>query len=184
MLQLRVSERLVATYPQASEGELTRLRGGIVSARSLLRAAVALDLGRHLRLSPAEEAVGGREKQRLLANTMEAVIAALHQDGGYDAAAAVIDRLVVAPGLQHYPLGAVNEFGFKSALQERAHALGLPLPVYRMLETSGPEHDRRFTVEVMLTDGTLGAGSGSSKKDAEQQAAAAALEALSRKPGL
>lgn len=176
VLELRVSEQILAAYPEADEGELTRLRGWMVSARNLAATAGHLELGRHLCLSHSEESVGGRHKQRLLANALEAVIAAVYHDGGYAAAAAVIDAHILAPSLARHHAGALHEFAFKSALQERAHAAGLPLPVYRLLEATGPEHAKRFTVEVRLADGTSGTGTGLSKKDAEQRAAAAALE--------
>lgn len=150
----------------------------MVSARNLAVVAERLQLGEHLRLSRSEDSVGGRHKQRLLANALEAVIAAIYRDGGYAAAAGAIDAQIIAPSLALHQAGVLHEFAYKSALQERAHAAGLPLPVYRLIEASGPEHAKQFTVEVSLADGTLGRGAGATKKQAEQRAAAAALAAL------
>lgn len=175
---LRVCERLLAAFPASDEGQLSRLRAWLVSARNLAAAAQQLGLGDHLRLSHAEEAIGGRGKQRLLANAMEAVIAAIHLDGGYAAAAAFIDRHLIGNSLEDLSPDHLHEFAYKSVLQEWAHASGRPLPVYRTLGASGPEHTKIFTVEVSLSGVFTGVGTGSSKKQAEQQAAGAALQFL------
>ncbi|MGH9476890.1 MAG: ribonuclease III [Terriglobales bacterium] len=178
VLQMRVSERLLQALPGAPEGELTRRRAALVSAKALAQVAPELGLGEFLLLSPAEAALGGRGKPRLLANALEAVFAAIFLDGGYAAAAAVIDRLLVEPYLLPSAAAAATPFGFKSTLQEWAHAHAQPLPEYRLVEATGPEHDKRFLVEVRLANGTAGSGRGRSKKEAEQAAAAAALETL------
>lgn len=178
VLGLRICERLMAAFPEASEGQLSRLRSWLVSARNLALAAGRLELGAELRLSRAEEAIGGRDKQRLLANTMEAIIAALHLDAGYAAAADFIDRYIVGASLDQLSLEQLHEFAYKSALQEWAHAHARPLPRYRVLAASGPEHDKRFTVEVSLGDLYTGSATAPTKKDAEQKAAAAALAHL------
>jgi ribonuclease-3 len=182
VLELRVSELLLAAHPECDEGQLTRWRSWLVSARHLARLGQALDLGAGLRLSPAEDAIGGRAKPRLLANALEAVIAAIHLDGGYAAAAAFIDRLMELPLRQLGP-ETLHEFGFKSALQEWAHAQGAELPVYSLVEQSGPEHGKRFTVQVHVGTRDPHRGSGKTKKEAEQQAAAAALRAFGQLPG-
>lgn len=177
VLELRVSERLLAAHPESDEGQLTRWRAWLVSARHLARLAQGLELGAHLRLSSPEEAIGGRTKPRLLANALEAVIAAVHRDGGYAASAAFVDRLMAAPLRQLGP-ETLHEFGFKSALQEWAHAQGASAPTYRLVEESGPDHGKRFIAEVAVASHPAFRGSGKTKKDAEQQAAAAALLAL------
>jgi ribonuclease-3 len=180
VLELRIRELLLSTHPGSDEGQLTRWRSWLVSTRHLARLAQGLNLGAHLRLSPAEEAIGGRAKPRLLANALEAVLAAIHLDGGYTAAAAFVDRLMQAP-LRRLDPATMHEFGFKSALQEWAHAQAAPPPAYRLVEATGPEHGKRFTAEVAVA-GHACRGSGKTKKEAEQQAAAAALRALGQLP--
>jgi ribonuclease-3 len=182
VLGLSVSRHLVQLYPQASEGELTRTRGWMVSARNCAAAARQLELGDFLRLGRGEEAVGGRLKQRLLANTLEAVFGAVFLDGGFEAAAGCVERCLIAPSLERLPAGGLHPFAYKSALQEWAHAAGHALPVYAVVATSGPEHERSYTVEASLPGGASARGSGRSKKDAEQQAAAALLAALGQLP--
>lgn len=178
VLGLRVCERLTEALPSAAEGELTRLRSWLVSARHLAEAAARMNLGSYLRLSPAEEQIGGRGKTRLLANAMEAVIAAIHLDGGYAEAARFVDAHILPEDLAARSPQAWQAFGFKSALQEWAHAAGLPTPVYRVLKAVGPEHNKIFTVEVEVEGRVKAQGAGASKKQAEQNAAAAALEAV------
>lgn len=182
VLQLRVSERLLQASPGAREGELTRRRAAMVSAKALARVAQGLQLGECLLVSPGEEAAGGRSNPRLLANALEAVIAAIHHDGGYAAAAGVIDRLVIEPHLRGAGGDALLQFGAKSALQEWAHAHARALPEYRLLEASGPEHNKQFLIEVRVGGAALGTGRAHSKKEAEQAAAAAALTALGQAP--
>ena len=182
VLGLRVSERLVEAYPQSSEGQLSRLRAWLVSARHLGVAAERLELGRCLRISRAEESIGGRNKPRLLANAAEALIAALYLDGGYAAAAGFIDRHILGASLDELTPGHLHEFAYKSALQEWAHAEGRAVPAYRILGERGPQHAKTFTVEVTLPGVYTGTGSGSSKKTAEQKAAGAALAFLGLLP--
>jgi len=178
IIGLRANERLLEAFPAASEGELTRLRAWIVSSSNLAAAAARLRLGDDLLLSRAEEAIGGRRKPRLLANVLEAVTAAIHLDAGYAAAAAFLDRHLLAEALDHVQPGQLHDFAYKSALQEWAHARGHGLPQYRVIGAEGPEHGKLFTVEVTLANGVTAQGSGSSKKRAEQQAAASALAQL------
>lgn len=181
-LGLRVGERLLAAFPAAGEGQLSRLRSWLVSARNLAAAAQRLDLGRHLRMSKGEEAVGGRGKERLLANAMESVIGAAHLDRGYAVAAALVDRHVLGDSLDRLTPDHLHEFAFKSALQEWAHARGQSPPRYRVLGATGPEHGKIFEVEVELPGEYTGAARGRTKKEAEQRAARAALVALGAVP--
>lgn len=183
VLGLRVCERLSAAFPASSEGQLSRMRAWLVSARHLAEAARQLGLGPHLRLSKAEERIGGRDKPRLLANALEAVIAAIHVDGGYAAAARFIDAHVIGASLETLSPEQLHEFAYKSALQEWAHARGRAAPQYRVLAEEGPEHDKRFTVEVLLPGSLAERGSAGSKKAAEQAAARQALERLGLLPG-
>jgi len=182
VLGLSVSRRLLEEYPQASEGDLTRIRGWMVSAQNCALAAQELDLGKHLRLGRGEETLGGRLKQRLLANALEAVLGAVFLDGGFEAAAGCVERCLIAPSRRRMPEGSWHEFAYKSALQEWAHAQGYALPVYAVVATSGPDHERRYTVETSIAGRGSAQGSGRSKKEAEQQAAAAMLSTLGQLP--
>lgn len=178
VLGLRVCERLFQVFPQCSEGQLSRLRSWLVSARNLALAAHRLDLGPQLRLSSAEAAIGGRDKQRLLANAMEAVIAAVYLDAGYAAAAEFIDTHILGSSLESLSPEHLHEFAYKSALQEWAHANGRTVPSYRVMGSSGPDHEKTFTVEVAIPEVFVGTATGASKKEAEQRAAAQALAFL------
>ncbi|MGH9394127.1 MAG: putative dsRNA-binding protein, partial [Terriglobales bacterium] len=106
-----------------------------------------------------------------------------HLDGGYASASAFVDCHLLAGSLEHLQPGQLHPFAYKSALQEWAHAAAHPLPQYRVIAATGPEHGKLFTVEVTLPGGATALGTGSSKKQAEQQAAAAALAALGLHPG-
>lgn len=178
VLGLRASERLLALYPHASEGELSRMRAWLVSARHLAEVAERLELGGCLRMSRAEEALGGRGKQRLLANAFEAVIAAVFLDGGYVVAGDLIDRLIMDAAPEAFSSRRVHEFGYKSALQEWAHATDHPLPTYRIVSATGPEHGKVFTVLVEIPEVVAATATAHSKKEAEQLAARAAMERL------
>ena len=181
VLGLRASERLLQAFPQASEGQLSRLRAWIVSSRQLAQMAERLNLGQYLRLSPNEERVGGRGKQRLLANALEAVIGAIHRDRGYAYAADFVDRSVL-PALEALSVSQLHEFVYKSALQEWAHAQGHALPHYRIVGATGPDHGKIFQVEVTIEGVYTGTGAGHTKKDAEQHAAQGALMFLGLLP--
>lgn len=181
-LGLRVSERLLATFPQCAEGELSRLRSWLVSARHLAEVARRLSLGDQLRLSPGEERLGGRGRERILANALEAVVGAIQLDRGYAAAARFVDRCVLGSALTQLSPGHVHEFAYKSVLQEWAHAHHCPPPVYRVVAVSGPEHGKTFHVELRLEGVYTGEAQGRSKKSAEQNAASAALVQLGAVP--
>lgn len=175
VLALRTTERLLEVFPEEDEGRLSRLRSWIVSARNLSAAAQRLQLGLLLRLSKNEETLGGRNKERLLANALEALIGAVHLDQGYAAASQLIDHWVLVDDLERLSPEALHEFAYKSALQEWAHAQGKNPPSYRVVGASGPDHGKTFTVEVTLSGIYSGRASGPSKKSAEQKAAYGAL---------
>ncbi len=177
VLGLRASERLMQTFPDSGEGALTRSRSWLVSARHLTKVARELQLGAFLRLSHGEEAIGGRDKERILANVMEAVIGAIHLDAGYAVAARFIDRFILSDLEKGTAPARLDEFSYKSALQEWAHKEGLALPRYRLLQSTGPEHQKLFLVEVSAGDCRAEA-SANTKKQAEQWAAKGALRAL------
>ncbi len=174
-LGLRVSERLLEEFPASTEGELSRLRSWLVSARHLAQVARRLRLGEQLRMSPGEERLGGRGRERLLANALESVVGAIQVDRGYAAAARFVDQQVLGETLAELTPGHLHEFAYKSALQEWAHAQHCPLPVYQVVGSSGPEHGKTFEVEVRLEGLYTGRAQGRSKKAAEQTAARAAL---------
>lgn len=186
VLGLLVAAALYARYPELNEGELTRLRANLVSRRHLGQVGTSLDLGRYIRLGKGEERSGGRKKTALLANCMEAVMGALYLDGGLEAAREFVERTVVAPfaGDLRQNLRRDGILGdHKTALQELLQARKSGAPEYVVKGESGPDHRKRFLVEVRLAGqparrGALARGIGSTKKKAEQEAARRAFEKL------
>lgn len=174
VLELAVSDWVYRRYPEIPEGGLTRLRAEVVSEKGLCSVARALNLGAGLRLGKGEEKSGGRGKPSLLSDALEAVLGAVYQDGGFTAAYRVVEKLFSSAISQSANLSYGSDY--KTCLQERFQALYNCLPEYHLVETSGPDHDRMFTVEVCFNSQLLGRGSGPSKKGAEQKAAAAALD--------
>ncbi|WP_353063768.1 ribonuclease III [Tunturibacter psychrotolerans] len=190
VLGLAVAESLFRRFPASREGELTRLRASLVSRRHLGEVAARIDLGSLLRLGRGEEQSGGRKKPALLANAIEAVIAALYLDGGLDAARAFIEKHIIEPALPdlHLALDGSKTFSgaigdHKSALQEHLQATGAGQPHYVLTDQSGPDHQKRFRVEVRVDDKSGGSralaeSEGSTKKQAQQAAARLAFERL------
>lgn len=172
-----VSEALLARLALAREGELSQWKSHLVSATHLYRCALALELGEFLFLGKGEERNGGRERKTVLANAFEALIAALHLDGGIEIAKTFILKRVLT-GVDEVDGGNVELLNHKSVLQERTQAMGLPIPRYATVGTSGPEHAKMFTVEVRVGDKFTGRAIGSSKKVASQLAAEAALRQM------
>jgi ribonuclease-3 len=187
VLGLVVAESLFLLHPEWQEGELTRIRAQLVSRRHMAEVATSLELGRHLRLSRGEDRSGLRRKATVLSNTMEAVIGALFLDGGLDPVRAFVRRHVMgetAEQLARELRSGAALGNYKSALQEHLQATRAGIPVYRVKSESGPDHRKRFLVEVRLkaADGepgeALAKGLGSTKKHAEQDAARRALARL------
>jgi ribonuclease-3 len=188
VLSLVVADALFALHPDWHEGELTRVRSGLVSRQHMALVAEAIGLGKYLRLSRGEERSGLRRRSTVLSNTMEAVMGALFLDGGLEPARAFARRHVMGEAADRLALelrsGAALG-NFKSALQERLQAARAGTPVYRVKSESGPDHHKRFLVEVRLkaeagTPGKpLARGMGRTKKLAEQDAARRALDILS-----
>jgi ribonuclease-3 len=190
VLGLVVAEALFRRFPGSREGELTRLRASLVSRRHLAEVALRIDLGRSLRLGRGEEQSGGRAKPALLANTLEAVIAALYLDGGLEAARTFINHHIVEPALPklHLALEAGDTFSgaigdHKSALQEHLQAIGAGQPHYVLTDQSGPDHQKRFRIEVRIDDPSggfraLAESEGTTKKQAQQEAARLAFQYL------
>lgn len=187
VLSLAVAETLLRSFPAAREGDLTRLRASIVSSQHLAAVAVRLDLGAHLLLGRGEDRSGGRRKPALLADAMEAVIAALYLDGGLPAAAAFIEREIVRPSLPELEQALAEGAAigdYKSALQEQLQASGQGQPRYVLTDESGPDHQRLFRIAVELhAEGkatVLAESEGSTKKAAQQAAAREALRKLAQ----
>ena len=174
VLQLCVSNWLYIQHPNLAEGQLTAMRAAMVCEDALYRVADKLQLDRHIRTVPPLR-VQSRGRKSVMADAVEAVLAAVYLDGGFDAARETVQRLWQAADISHeIPLNS------KSELQERLQADGRPEPEYRTLSQAGPPHQRRFVAAVYADGQELARGEGASKKAAEQQAAAAALDSLSR----
>jgi ribonuclease III len=187
VLGLVASKTLFSRYPHFSEGHLSKLKAHLVSAKHLIQVAKRLGMGEHLRLGRGEERTGGRQKSALLVDALEAVIAALYLDGGFDVAERFILTQIVEPELRiidQDPLRAMEVSDQKSALQEWLTAAGLPQASYHVVQEEGPAHRKLFTVELRVPLGPAGAdvhtsrAQGPTKKKAEQSAAAEALQVL------
>ena len=179
VLELLTSEYLLATFPEWSEGQLSKSRARIVNAGSLEAAARRLRLGEHLRLGRGEEKTGGRDKPTLLADAFEAVVAAVYLDGGLGAAREVLRRGLFEHALEER--GArISDSDRKSALQELLQGQGRAPAEYRVAGESGPDHQKVFQIEVWIDGEYMATGVGSTKKEAEQRAARTALEQIER----
>ena len=174
VLGLAIAEQLFEKYPDASEGELTLMKHRLVSTTSLAKIADGLNIGEFLRLGRGEEKTGGRHKKAILADALEAVIAAIFFDSGYIAARAVLARIFASEFRQVTPEDCVD---YKSMLQEKLQADRQSAPVYTVLRTEGQPHDRTFYVEAAWGD-RRAEGTGSSIKSAEMMAASVALQLL------
>ena len=177
VLTLIVAEKLYQDSPNSTEGEMTKLRSGLVCGNTLSRIARAIRLGDYLYLGKGEEATGGRDKPANLASALEAVIAAIFLDQGLAITTDFVLRLFNKE--LHKVASQGVEVDYKSHLQELIQAREKQPPIYQVVETRGPEHDKRFTVEVRAGDTVLGRGTGKGKKMAEIEAARSALERLS-----
>ena len=187
VLSFVVSQELFRRFPVYTEGDLSKLRAHIVSARALIRPARQLEIGKYLRFGKGEEKSGGRTKNALLVNALEALIAALYLDAGLAVAHRLIVTVVLEPALaelQNPGAGTLPVTDFKSALQEVVHAAGRPHPRYSIVKEEGPDHRKVFTVEVRVAPPLSGGNEfftraeASTKKRAEQRAARQAWEYL------
>lgn len=173
VLDLALSEILMAQLPDETEGGLSKRRAGLVNEDTLARLAIKLNIPELVKLGKGEDATHGREKPRLIASTLEAIIGSIFLDSGYYEAKAAIEKLFANEvGSNAY------ERDFKTRLQEYSQKNFASVPVYALLETRGPEHDKEFRVQVSVGSRILGEGIGKTKKQAEQQAAEKALEVL------
>lgn len=178
ILGFLISELLVARHPSFPEGRLSKLKAYLVSASHLYRVASRLDLGPALRLGRGEELSGGREKRALLANAVEAIIAAMYLDSDIERVRRFVLDHVVADFNAERGEDESLVVDYKSALQEAAQTLGLPMPKYVIVKESGPEHKKTFTVEARVGSGFADRAEGTSKKAAGQRAAQLVLERI------
>jgi ribonuclease-3 len=179
VLGLVVSDALFRAFPTYSEGQKSKIKANLVSTASLAEMAEVMGLGNHMILGRGEEKTGGRQKQALLADTCEALIAAIYLDGGLEPARQFLLRELSSQiGDARQP----EYFGrdHKSRLQERLQALGRPLPVYRVASEDGPDHHKLFHVEVVVGAEVIAHGAGRTKKEAEQEGARLALAEISK----
>ena len=175
VLGLCVSELLAETHPDADEGRLTRMRSGLVNAEALARWARSEQIGACLALGKGAHAGSEREQTNVLADAVEALVAAVYASHGLPGARALVRAVVDEPIVEADRLGMRDP---KSALQEQVQADGFPAPWYRVVATRGPQHDQVFEVEVLVGDDVRGRGEGRSKRLAERAAALAALDAI------
>jgi ribonuclease-3 len=176
LLDLLVGDVLYDRFPGKDEGALTRLRARLVSERPLATYARRIDLGAHLLMSRNAARGKGRDNPSILADAFEALVGAVYRDQGYDAARTFVREQVIAP----FDLAeiAAQDENFKSQLLEHMQARGRPQPTYRVVEETGPSHDKTFTVEVRVGDTAYEQGTAGSKQEAEQQAARRTMEQL------
>lgn len=174
ILGMVVAEHLYRNFPDRPEGELTRMRADMVCERALAEVANRLSLGQHLMLGHGEERFGGRNRDSILADAVESVIAATYVDGGMDAAVSFIRKFILCD----VPAQRLRNADYKTALQELVQQKKNQVLTYALVGESGPDHDKKFDVEVMLNGQVVGCGTGSSKKRAEQDAARAAMDKL------
>ncbi len=186
VLGLVIADRLFREFPDHGEGHKSKARAQLVSAATLAELGDELQLGDHLRLGRGEEKTGGRRKKSLIADAFEAVVGAIHLDGGYAAAETFLER-AFRPLLERIRRDGVSPAGtrdHKSALQEWLQARAQPLPAYRLAGTTGPDHRKEFAVEVLVGDRLVATGSGQSKKEAEREAARRAMAILVADPAV
>src|SRR6266700_2581888 len=186
VLGLVTTEELFRRFPQFNEGQLSKLRAHLVSKNHLIHAAERLGLGRYLRLGRGEEKSGGRNKAAILVDALEAILGAVYLDAGLEAARSFVLGHILTPALEEFVSTgmAAKITDYKSALQEKLQAASRPQPAYVLVAERGPEHQKTFTIEARLTEvGServefVARSQGSTKKNAEQDAARQVLEYL------
>ena len=174
ILGMAVAAYLYHNFPDRPEGELTRMRADMVCETSLAAAADKIELGKHLLLGNGEEQGGGRKRASILADAFESVLAASFLDGGMEAARGIIEKFI----LTNVPSSKLRNQDYKTALQELVQRKRDQVLSYELVGESGPDHDKKFVVQLQLNGKTVGMGEGSSKKRAEQNAAKNAMETL------
>ena len=176
VLQITVSQYLFTNMTTVPEGGLTKLRASIVCENSLYNFANRIELGNYILLGKGEEMTGGRTRRSILADAFEAMIAAVYLDGGMDAAMAMIMRFV--PSIEALKSGKVRLGDYKTVLQEIIQKNPEEKISYEVVESSGEQHKKHFTAQVLLNGQVIGSGSGLSKKEAEQEAAKEAVSLM------
>ena len=174
ILGMLVAEFLYRSFPDRPEGELTRMRADMVCEKTLAAVANSIRLGEHLMLGHGEEQGGGRNRESILADAVESVIAACFLDGGMEASRQFIEKFI----LVKVPVTQLHNVDYKTRLQELIQQKKNQTLAYALTGESGPDHDKQFTVQVSLNGKVVGSGSGKSKKRAEQDAARAAIMLL------
>ncbi|MCL2851547.1 MAG: ribonuclease III [Defluviitaleaceae bacterium] len=176
VLELVISDMLYCSYPEMDEGELTKLRASIVCEPSLCEVAKNISLGKRILLGNGEEMSGGRERGSILSDALEAVIGAIYLDGGLES----VREFIRSNFSDKLESGAAQGFeaDYKSRLQEIVQNRSKSTIVYKIVAEEGPDHDKRFTAEAVKDTRVVGRGGGKTKKDAEQQAALAALKRM------
>ncbi|RME17395.1 MAG: ribonuclease III [Bdellovibrio sp.] len=175
VLDLCLTDCLMKRFPQKSEGQLSKIRAGLVNESQLSQLAKQLNLQEHLKLGKGEQQSGGREKSRLLASTFEAVVGAYYLDAGFEKTFLWVEELF-APFLKENLEGDELLSDYKTQLQEKVQRRFKQTPYYRVLGSEGPDHQKKFHVGVFLDNRQIAEGQGRSKKMAEQKAAQKALE--------
>lgn len=178
VLSIIVSDYIFNNFSNMPEGQLTKLRASLVCEKSLCGFSRELELGKYLLLGKGEEKGGGRERDSILADAFEAVLAAMYLDGGYEIAKNHALRFVLRE-IEHPEDDVFKDY--KTVLQEIIQRNPEEAVIYKLVSESGPDHDKIFTVEVMLNSNPIGKGSGKNKKQAEQMAAKQALELMGEK---
>jgi ribonuclease-3 len=180
VLALIVSEQVASACPDSTEGTLSKLRARLVSETSLARAARRLELGKLIRLGRGEELTQGRDKDSILANALEAVLAAMYRDGGLEAARAFALKAFAQELREATSNSGLPSDDYKTQLQEWCQREHDSTPQYVTTKESGPDHQKQFDVQVLVQGKIVGHGTGRSKKEAEQAAAHEALEHVKR----
>lgn len=186
VLGLAVSHLLIDIFPDCDEGELSRLRSSIVNERELAQIASSIKLGDFLFLGKGEELSGGRQKASLLANGLEALLAAVYLDGGLDSAVRLVKKMFhgyLEYKTEDFLLKALDK-DYKTQLQEITQARLRLIPAYFLEAEEGPDHDKTFFMKVVVGDRVLAHGSGKSKKEAQQEAARKAIHEIEKDSGL
>ena len=182
VLGLIVNEYLYKQFPNKEEGDLTKMKSLLVCGASLASVGRSLNLGKYITVSHGEATTGGRERSSILADTVEALLGAVYLDSGISAATDVVFHLIL-PKVDSF-LDDDNLTNSKSKLQEILQAKYKTPPLYRLIEATGPDHEREFTIQVSFNKIILGVGVAGNKKDAEQIAAAKALTKLEKNPDI
>lgn len=175
VLEFIVSDYIFKNFPDKEEGYLTALRANLVNTQNLASVAINLNLGREIFLSKGEDEGGGRNNKSLLADTVEAIIGAIFLDLGFKSAQDFINENILKDAESKSRESLKDS---KSLLQEKLQAMGIGTPKYKVIEESGPDHDKKFVVEVSVGNKSLAKGIGKSKSTGEQEAAKVALQGL------